>query len=169
MRLAPVVLRYHPDTAAALTYARKSSATTHGAAEALECCELLAEVLSNALAGVDKDDVLRTGLARPAMPRVAALASADYLDKPAAQIVGSGYCVASLEAALWCFAHGSDFEETVLMAANLGDDADTTAAIAGQIAGAFYGVEGIPAPWLDRLHMRGEIDRLACALFERAR
>jgi ADP-ribosyl-[dinitrogen reductase] hydrolase len=49
---------------------------------------------------------------------------------------------------------------------SLGDDADTTAAICGQIAGAFYGVEGIPAHWLEKLHMRGEItiiaEHLAC-------
>ena len=80
-------------------------------------------------------------------------------------IVGSGYCIASLEAALWCF-HGTDsFPAAVLAAANLGDDADTTAAITGQIAGAFYGVEGIPAAWRSRLAMGEEIDAAARGLF----
>ena len=51
------------------------------------------------------------------------------------------------------------FEEAVLRAANLGDDADTTAAVCGQIAGAFYGVTGIPQRWLGRLAMREEIER----------
>jgi ADP-ribosyl-[dinitrogen reductase] hydrolase len=63
----------------------------------------------------------------------------------------------SLEAALWCFHQSNSFEETVLMAANLGDDADTTAAIAGQIAGAYYGYNAIPEKWLDKLTMKGEI------------
>jgi ADP-ribosylglycohydrolase len=62
------------------------------------------------------------------------------------------YCEDSPAAALCCVAHSASFEETVLRAANLGDDADTTAAIAGQLAGALYGVAGISAAWLTRLH-----------------
>ena len=75
-------------------------------------------------------------------------------------------CVASLEAALWCVHHTTGFEEAVLMAANLGDDADTTAAITGQLAGALYGRVAIPARWLQQLYMAGEIERLATALWE---
>ena len=72
--------------------------------------------------------------------------------------------VASLEAALWCFHHTESFKAAVLRAANLGDDADTTAAVCGQVAGAFYGDAGIPQRWLDQLTMREEIIRLADAL-----
>jgi ADP-ribosyl-[dinitrogen reductase] hydrolase len=66
-----------------------------------------------------------------------------------------------LEAALWCFEQTDTFEAAILKAANLGDDADTTAAICGQVAGAFYGESGIPKKWLDRLVMRQEITVLA--------
>ena len=76
--------------------------------------------------------------------------------------------MASLEAALWCFHTTSTFEEALLAAANLGDDADTTAAIVGQLGGAFYGVGGIPAAWLERLHMRNDIAALAEALYSAA-
>ena len=72
--------------------------------------------------------------------------------------------VHSLEAALWCFARHDSFEAAVLEAANLGDDADTTAAITGQIAGAFWGCSGIPAHWLERLHQQAEIRALAQSL-----
>ena len=72
--------------------------------------------------------------------------------------------VHSLEAALWCFARHDSFEATVLEAANLGDDADTTAAIAGQIAGAFWGRSGIPPRWLSKLHQSDEIRALALSL-----
>jgi ADP-ribosyl-[dinitrogen reductase] hydrolase len=72
--------------------------------------------------------------------------------------------VDSLEATLWCFAKTENFRDCVLMAANLGDDADTTAAQAGQIAGAFYGDGGIPADWLDKLAMRAAIRDMADAL-----
>ena len=90
-----------------------------------------------------------------------------YLRKTRDEVTGSGYCVESLEAALWCFATTDSFEAAVLAAANLGDDADTTAAIVGQIAGAHYGVDGIPARWLAKLAMREDIDQLARALFAR--
>lgn len=66
-----------------------------------------------------------------------------------------------MKAALWCFAYRSSFEEAILRAAKVGQDADTTAAICGQIAGAHYGVGGIPARGLDWLAMRDEIRTLA--------
>ena len=70
------------------------------------------------------------------------------------------------EAALWCFLKSGSFEEAVLEAVNLGEDADTTGAIVGQIAGAFYGVDAIPARWLARLYMREEIATLATRLHD---
>jgi ADP-ribosyl-[dinitrogen reductase] hydrolase len=73
--------------------------------------------------------------------------------------------VQSLEAALWCFFKTKTFEHAILKAANLGDDADTTAAICGQLAGAFYGASGIPEPWLNQLVMRQEISGLADRLY----
>jgi ADP-ribosyl-[dinitrogen reductase] hydrolase len=164
MRLAPAVLFGHPDQQAAIDLARRSSATTHAATEALECCALFAELLCHALDGHPKDAILANRLARPTMPKVQAIAAREYLHKRESQVTGSGYCVASLEAALWCFAQTDSFEAAVLRAANLGDDADTTAAIVGQLAGAHYGKAGIPARWLVRLHQRAEIEALADAL-----
>ena len=69
--------------------------------------------------------------------------------------------VSSLEAALWCFHTTASYEEAILEATNLGDDADTTAAICGQLAGTYYGESGIPVKWLDKLYMRNEIAKLA--------
>lgn len=63
------------------------------------------------------------------------------------QIKGGGYVVDSLEAALWAFHDASDFREAVLKAVNLGDDADTTGAVCGQLAGAYWGEEGTPEEW----------------------
>lgn len=71
----------------------------------------------------------------------------------------------SLEAALWCFFHTDSYQAAVLKAVNLGDDADTTGAIVGQLAGAYYGVESIPKSWLDRLFMREDIELMANELF----
>jgi ADP-ribosyl-[dinitrogen reductase] hydrolase len=69
--------------------------------------------------------------------------------------------VHTLEAALWAFTQTKNFSDAILMSANLGDDADTTAAVCGQVAGAFYGESSIPSHWLERLAFRSEIARLA--------
>lgn len=165
MRLAPVVLRYFPNASDTAHYAVESSRTTHAAAEALECCQLFSELLSRALAGQSKAQIIAPVTTPFQEPRVQAIALGEYLHKPREQIHGTGYCVQSLEAALWCFATTESFEAAVFAAANLGDDADTTAAIAGQLAGAFYGDAGIPAGWLLKLHMHEEIRATAQALW----
>lgn len=74
--------------------------------------------------------------------------------------------VQSLEAALWSFATTASYRDCVLTAANLGDDADTTAAVAGQIAGAFYGVDAIPQTWRTRVHQGTNIADMASALVQ---
>ena len=79
---------------------------------------------------------------------------------------GGGYVVDALEAALWALRTTSSFEDGVLAAVNLGDDADTTAAIYGQLAGAHYGLDGIPERWRERVHQRDEILAFADALFD---
>jgi|SRR5947207_6266969 len=83
-------------------------------------------------------------------------------------IKGSGYVVKSLEAALWAFFRSSTFREGCLLAVNLGDDADTTGAVYGQLAGAFYGVQDIPQQWLAHLAQRQLIESLADQLFHQS-
>jgi len=168
MRLAPVVLFFHPSVEKVLEFSAQSSRTTHAAPEAVECCRLLGALISRALSGMAKHELLDVETALFSETKVASLAARGYAGKKQDEVVGSGYSVASLEAALWCFANNSDFESTILAAANLGNDADTTAAIAGQLAGAYYGVGQIPAGWLARLHMRDEIESMASALLRAA-
>ena len=164
MRLAPVPMWFAPDLAQVRAMARASSRTTHAAPEALDCCELYAELLLRALLGAPKSALLAAPAPPGASARVREIADGRCPGKPASAIRGSGYCVDALEAALWCFANTDSFESAVLAAANLGDDADTTAAIVGQVAGAHYGAEAIPARWRERLVMREEIELLADAL-----
>lgn len=161
MRLAPVPMFFAASAEATWQQAGESTRTTHGAQEAIECSQLFALQLRAALLGEGKAAILATAPLAPLSEKVAGLARGDYASKPIERIKGSGYCVESLEAALWCFAHTESFEQAVLAATNLGDDADTTAAICGQIAGAFYGVDGIPAGWLHKLVMREEITQMA--------
>ena len=162
MRLAPVPMFYSPDKAEARLYAAKSSITTHGAQECVDASMLFSEILVSALTGLDKETILfGNDLSGLISEKIISIAHGTYKDKPVQQITGSGYVVEALEAALWCFWTTSTYSEAVLAAVNLGDDADTTAAICGQIAGAYYGQAGIPTPWLDKLHMRAKITLLA--------
>jgi ADP-ribosyl-[dinitrogen reductase] hydrolase len=168
MRLAPLVLFFYPDAEAIWRYAAESSRTTHAAAECLDACRLLGDILCRALSGAGKADCLfATPPDRLASAAIQTIARGAYRGKAAQQITGSGYVVASLEAALWCFWTTDSYETAILAAANLGDDADTTAAICGQVAGAFYGETGIPARWLEKLVMREEIARFAEQLTQR--
>ncbi len=162
MRLAPIPLYFYPDLAAITQRAADSARTTHGALECLEAAQLFGRVLYRALAGQSKSAILQGDAQFPLQsPKLAAIAQGSYQHKPETEIYGTGYVVQSLEAALWAFARSHSFAEAILMAANLGNDADTTAAICGQVAGAYYGVSGIPPTWLARLSMRQEITALA--------
>jgi ADP-ribosyl-[dinitrogen reductase] hydrolase len=161
MRLAPIATFYRNDADALLRFAADSTRTTHGAPEAIEASRLFAMQLRLALSGASRDEVLFGTGYHAAEPRIAALARGDWRHKTANDVRGTGYVVASLEAALWCFLTTDSFADAILRAANLGDDADTTAAICGQIAGAFYGAAGIPGHWIDRLVMRDDISALA--------
>lgn len=164
MRLAPVPMLWRRDPERLRRYAAESTRTTHGAAEALDCSRLFASQVRAALMGAGKDAVLTPAMPPPHSGKVAAIHARDYAGKREDEIRGSGYSVESLEAALWCFLHTDSFEAAILRAANLGEDADTTAAICGQLAGAFYGVEAIPQAWLQRLVMREDIAAMALAL-----
>lgn len=161
MRLAPVPIRYFPDLEAMVRFSRDSSRTTHGAPECLDACALLAEILHRALSGQEKEAVLAGHTVKLDSPKISEIGGGLYRRKAESQIRGTGYVVASLEAALWSFATTDSFAEAVLKASNLGDDADTTAAICGQVAGAFYGESGIPEEWLEKLYLRDVIGVMA--------
>lgn len=173
MRLAPVPLFYARDGGRAVRMAADSSRTTHGAPEAVSGCRYLAALIVGCLNGVSKPDLLsdRFGLlaeleqTAPLSPGIAEVAAGSFKRKAPPQIRGSGYVVESLEAALWAFYHAESFREGALLAVNLGDDADTTGAVYGQLAGAFYGEQGIPEQWRARIHARAVIESLAGGLY----
>ena len=166
MRLAPAPMFFYPDHRAAIRYAGESSRTTHGAAECLDACQLLGSMIFKALAGQPKEAILfgdhfPGGLHSRLSKKIQAIADGAYRDKLESDIEGSGYVVKSLEAALWCFEQTDTFRDAILKAANLGNDADTTAAICGQLAGAYYGEEAIPLNWRVRLTEYNLIVQLA--------
>ena len=172
MRLAPVPLAFAHDPALAVRLAGASSRTTHALPICVDACRYFGGLLVGAVRGVANATLLArrfapaAGLwdAEPLHPDVARAADGSFGAKEPPAIRGTGSVIDALEAALWAFARTDDYRACVLAAANLGDDADTTAAIAGQLAGAHYGVEGIPADWRAKLALREGLEGLADGL-----
>lgn len=176
MRLAPVPLAFANNPAQAIQFAADSSRTTHASSASVDACRYMAALIVGALQGVPKEALLAPrytpvpGLwdAQPLDPAIDEIAAGSFLAKQPPAIRGSGYVVASLEAALWAFAHSTTFREGCLLAVNLGDDADSTGAVYGQIAGAYYGVQSIPQEWLNKIAMNLYIAALAEKLLDMA-
>ncbi|MBS3933432.1 MAG: ADP-ribosylglycohydrolase family protein [Truepera sp.] len=177
MRLAPVPMAFAHDPAKAIEFAGESSRTTHGARPCIDACRYLGALIVGALHDKDKETLLEAryspvagyGDDHPLVPEIAEIARGSFkrLEPPAIQ--GSGYVVKSLEAALWAFYHSGSFEEGALKAVNLGNDADTTGAVYGQLAGAYYGEGAIPRGWRAKLTYRERIEGLAEGLLELGR
>lgn len=172
MRLAPVPMSFRCTLEEAIEKSGDSSRTTHGAPTAIDACRYYAGLLAGALEGASKEELLSDRYCpvpdywrdHALSEDIDAVARGSFRRKEPPEIRGAGHVVCSLEAALWAFLKSVSFCDGCLLAANLGDDADTTAAIYGQIAGAFYGESGIPALWLERLSHRDLIIGFADAL-----
>jgi ADP-ribosylglycohydrolase len=173
MRLAPVPLAYAQRPQEAVEKCAESSRATHGAVAAVDACRYLGGLLVGAVNGVGKDELLSERYSpvpgywteSPLTPKIDEVAQGSFKRREPPEIRGTGYVVRSLEAALWAFYRGDSFREGCLLAVNLGDDADTTGAIYGQLAGAFYGEQGIPESWRARLAQRALIESFAEQLF----
>jgi ADP-ribosyl-[dinitrogen reductase] hydrolase len=176
MRLAPVPLAFRANFGLAIHNAGESSRTTHGAPATVDACRYFAGLLLGAVGGRSKEEILsaffypgpqRDYWQQHALsPAIAEIANGSFKQKEPPEIIGSGFVVRSLEAALWAFYRSDSFREGALRAVNLGDDADTTGAIYGQLAGAYYGVNAIPRDWIGRLALRELISEKAAALFD---
>lgn len=167
MRLAPVAVRFFRLRDEMREAAANQSRTTHAAPEAVDACVAYAEMLADAINGWTMQAVLcdRAAPVEPWAGRIEEILAGLWRGKGRAEIRASGYVAHSLEAALWCLGRTGSFAEAVLLAANLGEDADTTAAITGQLAGALYGLEGIPVEWRARVALGPRIEAMAGRLF----
>lgn len=176
MRLAPVVMFYAADAEEAISRAADSSRTTHGTAEAVDACRYFAGLIIGALQGRSKDDLLSESFSpvpllwrsEPLELAIANIAAGSFKEKEPPDIRGGGYVVHCLEAALWAFHKSKDFRSGALLAVNLGDDADTTGAVYGQIAGTYYGEKGIPIEWREKLALLEVLLDLANGLYKNA-
>ena len=172
MRLAPVAMWFADRPVEAVDACGESSRTTHAARAAVDACRWFGGLLVGAMHGATKDELLAPVYSPPGVdralwtlhPEIERVANGSWLEREPPAIRGSGWVVHTLEAALWAFARTENFRDGLLAVVNLGEDADTTGAVYGQLAGAYYGESGIPAEWRQRLALWETIDRLASAL-----
>ncbi|MBI5192514.1 MAG: ADP-ribosylglycohydrolase family protein [Nitrospirae bacterium] len=177
MRLAPVPLFYSLRPAEAIEKSGLSSLTTHGAQSCIDACRYLGALLAGALNGVTKDDLLSNRYTlvsmlwdkAPLADEIDRIAAGSFKINEPPVIKSTGYVIDTLEAALWAFYHTDSFREGCLRVVNVGGDADTSGAVYGQLAGAYYGKEGIPESWLNKLAKRDLIEGLAGKLFSMSR
>lgn len=183
MRLGPVPIAFadmFPERLHALVNRLvDSSLPTHASPQCLSACAYLGVVLAALIQGEERETVLSPDWPHlrearrllpdihrlvPFDPDIAEVAAGSFRQKKPPEIRGSGHVVRCLEAALWAFHDATDFREAVLRAVNLGDDADTTGAVCGQLAGAYWGEDGIPVEWRRNLAQRSELERLLLLL-----
>lgn len=185
MRLAPIPIYYNAKTVeefTTLVYAADlSSSTTHASELCRQSCIAFSVLLNRAINGSIEMDGIEPDMQKNKIKLlkfapslwdnivtnnlVLDIMNGSYHNKTRDQISSSGYVIDSLEAALWCFWNTDNFRDAILLAANLGDDADTVAAITGQIAGAFYGLDGIPDDWVQKIAKKDRILQLAEDLY----
>jgi ADP-ribosylglycohydrolase len=177
MRLGPVPLFFAKNPIEAIEKSGESSKTTHGTLTAVDACRYLGALISGAVNGVSKEELLSNHYSpvegywrkKPLAEEIDEIASGSFKRKNPPEIKGTGYVVKSLEAALWAFHRSETFKDGCLMAVNLGDDADTTGAVYGQLAGAFYGEKCIPESWRSKLAHRDLIGSYANQLLKVSR
>ena len=171
MRLAPVVIAgfEHREIREIVVTAGLSARETHYSVEAEAATEVFAALLVGALLGWAPEHIINVGWAStgPAFDEMAArVISTDPAERASWESETSGYIVHGLRLAVHGLLDFPSFKDATLAIANMGGDADTNAAIYGQLGGAYFGIEAIPASWRSTLHQGEEIDALARALVD---
>ena len=152
---------------------KNASALTHGHERTALACLIYMHILEELLAKPTKKSIengLDLAVARfcnnKEITHYARIFKDGFAKIPENEIMSGGYVVETLEAALWCLLNTETYEECVLKAVNLGRDTDTTAAVAGALAGALYGYDAIPKSWKSALLKREYIEELCSTAFQ---
>jgi ADP-ribosylglycohydrolase len=176
-RIAPVAMLWAQNPKEAIDMAIESAKTTHAAKEALDAATYLAGILVGILRGDAKDKIVSDFYSPfgddwdeySFGDEVAKIMNGSYRKDMPHDIIGDGFAPDTLEAALWAFHRSNDFEQGAILAINLGGDSDSTGAVYGQIAGAYYGVQAIPLRWREKIMKREIIVGIADKLWNLAK
>lgn len=163
MRLAPIGMMFYDDEERAASEAMLSSQTTHTNIVCLQACDLLARAIALGIQGKSKESILESFQREHYVKELESITTGDYQKKTRNQIESHGWVVATLEAALWCFYKTTTFEDGLILAVNLGHDADTVGAVFGALAGAHYGFGNIPERWIVDLKAKDRLQSIYMA------
>jgi ADP-ribosylglycohydrolase len=177
MRIAPLVIYiYKMPINERFGITKDISSITHRHIRSVLACFYYLEFMRNILLGNSKEEAFTLiaeefvkytrslKIRNKELVHFERLCSLSFLEIPNSEIKSSGYVIHTLEAAIWCFMNSESYSETVLKAVNLGDDTDTNAAVAGGLAGLYYGYENIPQEWIDQLARKEDIEELVFRL-----
>ncbi len=162
-------------------YVTEVSSLTHRHVRSVMACFIYLEYSLQLYNGKNKNDALKemqrivkSFFENSNMPRseierfhrILSIKVGDYDVQPLeslleSEIFSSGYVLNTLEASIWCILKTDNYKDAVLKAVNLGSDTDTTAAVAGGLAGIYYGLENIPEKWINTLARINDIKDLA--------
>lgn len=143
MRLAAVPCKYVNDLELARSISAQQSQTTHASRIASETCVYLSKLLVKLLNGKEYQSVKQSLLEQEWSYALSSVIEQNYAGYSEAGVRSGGYVLDTLQASLWSVENSDTFEAAVLKAVNLGDDADTTGAVTGQLAGALHGYSNI--------------------------
>lgn len=166
MRIAPVIMAYH-GRADFNHLAIESTRTTHPTLMCLDASVYFCNAVKRAYTSRDKNIIVLDDAMPYSSNIINSIASGSFVKKKYEDLDNTGYVMHSLESAMWCFYHTDTFKDAILKAVNLGGDSDTIAAICGQIAGAYYGLSGIPSEWVEKLAHKDLILGMANKIFDK--
>lgn len=176
MRLAPIPIYYNcpeydlESIKDLLDKTRLSSMATHNNEISEDACAYFSLLLNRTFNGLNKEQIIdlpedMISILDFHSEEIKQIAiDKSFLFQHRDEIKSSGFVIHSLNAALWAFYTTDNFKDAILKATNLADDSDTVAAICGMIAGAYYGLDGIPEEWIKKLHKQEDIKKLAANL-----
>ncbi|HYF95519.1 MAG TPA: ADP-ribosylglycohydrolase family protein [Symbiobacteriaceae bacterium] len=158
MRTLPAALAYGADTAQAIQIARM----THPHPDSDAAVTAYHTMVNSLVGGAAKAQAHAAAVqvAGHLADRIHGISAAAETD-----IQATGYVVDTLQAAMWAFMTTETLEDCIVRAVNLGDDADTAGAVAGGLAGAYYGAGAVPRRWSMALKIRTELEEAAEQLF----
>lgn len=166
MRIAPVIMAYH-GRSDFNHLAIECTKTTHPTLMCLDASVYFCNAVKRAYTSKDKGFIILDDSHSYSSNPMISIASGAFVNKKYEDLDNTGYVIHSLESAMWCFYHTDNFKDAILKAVNLGGDSDTIAAICGQIAGAYYGLGGIPSEWVEKLAHKDLILGMANQIFDK--
>lgn len=153
------------------------SALTHAHRRSQMACGIYLSVASMLMGNMDLRMAVELGIYKAVeyyrqksefqtgISRFSRLSEKNFSDISEREIKSSGYVLDTLEAAIWCLLNSKNYKDCVLMAVNLGEDTDTVAAVAGGLAGLYYGYENIPREWVEQIVKKDYIIDLCNKLY----